>query len=140
MTYEEVKELLKSVRSKKRRLLQLKEYISSERALLTTPGSQKLSEPTVMGSQDNGIEKLYAAHMDTIRKWEDVYNDLFSEMCIEEDKLSVAMQTLSPVEFEVILNRYMLGFSRRKTADTMGYSEDGIKTVIRRAMKKMTKK
>lgn len=140
MTYDEVKGLLISVRSKKSRLVRLQSYIYEERALLTNPGGQNFTTPAVTGSQENGIEKLYTAHLDTIRKWEGIYDNLFVEMCAEEDKLAEAMKSLSPVEYEVILNRYLLGVSRRKTADLMGYSEDGIKTVTRRALKKMTKK
>lgn len=140
MTVDEVKELLKNLRSKKRRLMALQEYIASERSLLLTVSNLDNSSTPVKTSQVNGVEKRYVSHIDRIRKWEMIYDDLFTEMCKDEDKLASAMQNLSPTEYEVILNRYLLGLSRKKAADLMNYTEDGIKSATYRAIKKMTKK
>lgn len=139
MTYEEIKDLLKSVRSKKSRLLAMQEYIAEERQLMLGVNSPQFDGVAVMHSQENGPEERVIKFIDRLNKWKERYDKLFEEMCAEEDLLCELMQKLSPDEYEVILNRYLQGFSRRKTADLMGFTEDGIKSIQRRAFKKMSK-
>lgn len=139
MTYEEVKNLLKSVRSKKSRLLAMQEYIAEERRIMLGVTSPQFDGVSVKHSQENGPEERVIKFIDRLNKWKERYDKLFEEMCAEEDNLAEMMSKLSPEEHEVILNRYLRGISRRKTADLMGFTEDGIKSIQRRALKKMSK-
>ena len=140
MTYEEVKNLLRSVRGKKSRLSALQSYIIEERALMQSVSAmQYQTDVGVVSSTQNNVETRYAKHLDRIKKWQTIYDKLFDEMCEEEDRLAEMMKRLTPEEYEVILNRYLKGVSRRKTADLMGFTEDGLKTITRRALKKMSK-
>lgn len=139
MTYEEIKELLKSVRSKKSRLKAIQFYITEERELLSGVRGMDFDATRVVTTPQNANEERYAMHLDRLVKWQEIYDALFDEMCREEDLLSELMKVLSPTEYEVILNRYMAGISRKKTAEIMNYEEDGIKTIQKRAIRKMSK-
>lgn len=138
MTPDDIKKLLKSVRAKKSRLIALQEYISEELALMSGVGAVDYSKIPVQGSGGNGTEERYAKHADRLARIQSVYDELFDEMCAEEDELVRRMEALDPTEYEVVLNRYMRGISVRKTADIMGYSEDGIYRVQQRAFKKLS--
>lgn len=139
MTSEEIKELLKNVRSKKSRLKALQSYIDEQRALIENVGAVNSDSLGVVSSAQNGTEERYAKHMDRLVQLQSRFDTLFDEMCEEEDKLNELMQRLPPTEYEVILNRYLRGMSRIRTAQIMGYSEDGLKDVQKRAIKKMSK-
>lgn len=138
MTVEEVKELLKSVRSKKSRLLSLQRYINEERSLMGGVSAVDYGKNPVQGSGGNGVEERYIKHADRIAKAQSIYDRLFDEMCAEEDELGRRMERLDLTEYEVILNRYMRGISVRRVADIMGYTEENIYPIQRRAFRKMS--
>lgn len=137
MTREEVKELLKSVRAKKSRLLALQEYINEYRALMSGKGGGGNTSERVSVSTGNSVEERYVKCIDRITHLQNIYDNLFDEMCREEDQLAELMQHLSPTEYEVILNRYLRGIPRKKCAEIMNYSEEGICRIQQRAFKKM---
>lgn len=139
MTEIEVKQLLKSVRSKKSRLLSLQRYINEERSLMGGVSAVDYGKERVQGSGGNGVEERYIKHADRIAKAQKLYDKLFDEMCAEEDELGRRMERLTPTEYEVILNRYMRGISVRRTADIMGYEPTSIYPIQRRAFCKMAK-
>lgn len=139
MTYNEIKELLKSVRSKKSRLKALQEYIAEERALIEGVGAVRYDKVSVISSPGNSTEERYAKLIDKLARLEERFDSLFDEMCAEEDTLAELMQGLPAVEYEVVLNRYLRGISVRDTAKIMGYCDDTIKYHQRQAYKKMSK-
>ena len=139
MTVEEVKSLLKSVKSKKSRLLALQQYIAEERSLMSGVNAVDYAKTPVQGSGGNAQEERYIKHADRIARVEAVYDKLFEDMCAEEDELGRRMERLNPTEYEVILNRYMRGESVAKTAQLMGYERDSIYPIQRRAVRKMAK-
>lgn len=139
MTYEEIKELLRNVRSKKSRLKAIQTYINEEQELMRGVRGMDFDSTRVVTTPINHNEERYVKHLDRILKWQELYDTLFDEMCREEDLLSELMKVLSPTEYEVILNRYMAGISRKKTAEIMNITEDGIKKSQSRAIKKMEK-
>ena len=140
MTGEEIKNLLRTVRSKKSRLKALRAYIDEERALIEGVGAVEYDSRGVVSSVQNETEKRYVRHLSRLNQLEERFDILFDEMCAEEDRLCELMQGLSPTEYEVILNLYLRGLPRRKTARIMGYTEDGIKDIRKRFIKKMSKK
>ncbi len=139
MTYEEVKNLLRNVRSKKSMLSALQSHIAEERALIENIGAVRYDSLRVKSSPINGTEERYTKYMDKLRELQDRFDKLAGDMCEEEDKLAKLMERLSPIEYEVILNRYLRGLSRYETAKLMDYSDDGIKSAQRRALRKMSK-
>ncbi len=139
MTYEEVKALLHNIRSKKSRLKAIKIYIAEERALMDGIGALDYKNIKVLSSPRNNTEERYIRHLERINNLQKRFDILFEKMCAEEEVISTLMDKLSPTEYEVILNRYLRGLSRRATANLMGYSEDGLKDIQSRAIKKMSK-
>lgn len=137
MTYKEVKDLLKSLRSKKSRLKALQLYISEQRALIDGVSGINYENLRVVSSFQNGKEDSYIKHLDRIADLIKRYNNLFNDMCKEEDMLANMMNKLTPTEYEVILNRFYRGISVRKTAMVMNYEESTIKSITQRAIKRM---
>lgn len=138
MTINEVKKILVSVRRKKARLIALQEYIQEELALMSGVGAVDYSKLTVQGSPGNGVEERYVKQSDRLGRIQAHFDTLFTEMCEEEDDLRRRMESLSPIEYEVILNRYMRGFSVKRTADVVGYSEANVYKIQEKAVKKMS--
>lgn len=140
MTYEEVKSLLRSVRSKKSRLKALQSLIAEEHAMMVGVTGISYEATKVTTTPKNASEERYIKHLDRVMKWQAIYDELLDEMCREEDLLAEMMTVLTPTEYEVLLNRYMAGLPRRKTAEIMNITEEGIKKAQSRAIKKMIKK
>ena len=139
MTYEEVKSLFKNIRGKKARLKAMLSYINERRTLIEGVGAVNYDKVAVNSSPGNSIEERYIREMDRLKALQERYDVLHEDLCKDEDLIFNLMQKLDPVEYEVVLNRYLQGLSRRKVADLMGFTEDGIKTIQRRALKKMCK-
>ena len=139
MTYDEVKTLLHNIKSKKSRLKAIKIYIAEERALMDGIGALDYESSKVVSSPQNSTEERYARHLERINNLQKRFDALFGEMCAEEEIVAKLMEKLSATEYEVILNRYLRGLSVRKTANLMNYSEDGLKDIQSRAIKKMSK-
>ena len=139
MSVDAVKCLLRNLKAKKSRLLALQNYINECYALMSGVSAVDYSKTPTRGNAANATENRYISHADHLARIQKMYDELFDAMCAEEDKLAECMHTLSPTEYEVILNRYMRGISVRKTANIMGYSEEGIFKIQQKAFKKISK-
>lgn len=139
MTYDEVSDLLRSVRSMKSQLVAMQAYIDEVRHSMLGVTAQQFDDVAVVHSPTNSTEERVFKYLERYKKWEERYDKLFEEMCFEEDKLCEMMKCLSPTEYEVILNLYLRGLPRLKVADIMNYTEDGIKSVRKRAIRKMSR-
>lgn len=139
MTYKEVQNILQNIRGKKHRVDSLGALIRKEREQLEGVSAVKYDKLTVKSSQDNGTESRYVKSMDRINDLERHYDDLIHDVHNDEKMIFQLMEKLSPTEYEVILNRFLRGLSRVKTARLMNYSEDNVKHLQRQALKKMCK-
>ena len=140
MTVEKVKRRLKSVRGLRVRLLTLQRMIDELADEMSGVGAVDYSKVKVKSSPGNSTENRYIKMADRLKALQDEYNTLFDELCVVEDDLGERMKRLNPTEYQVIYERYLKGirpFSIRKAADKFGYTEDGIKTIQKRAFKKM---
>ena len=140
MTVEKVKRRLKSVRGLKVRLLSLQRQIDELEKDMGGEGAVDYGKVKVKSSPGNSTENRYIKMADRLKALQDEYNTLFDELCVVEDDLGERMKRLNPTEYQVIYERYLKGirpFSIRKAADKFGYTEDGIKTIQKRAFKKM---
>ena len=138
MTYDEVKNLLQGLPGKKKRLAHLREFIDEELAEIVSISSAQYEGPRVASSgAQNGTEERYIKHMDRIREYEKTYDELFAELNKDEKNLMRLMEALTPIEYDVILNRYFRGKSRRDVAVLMHYEEEWIKSLQRSAIEKM---
>ena len=90
----------------------------------------------VVGNKDDKFLRTFA-------KIENLDKDRIA--LIEEKKIIVdfidniykSITNMNNVELDVFKCRYMLGLSRKKTAERLGYTEDRIKQITREIKKKM---
>lgn len=139
MTYKEIQNILQNICGKKHRVDSLGVLIRKEREQLEGVSAVKYDKLTVKSSQDNGTETRYVKSMDRINDLERHYDDLMEDIHNDEKRIFHLMQKLSPTEYEVILNRFLNGFSRPKIARIMNYTVDGVKDIQSRAIRKMSK-
>lgn len=140
MTTEAVKRKLKSVRNLKVRLMALQQQIDELADEISGVGAVDYSKIKVKSSQWNATESRYVKSVDRIMELQQEYETLFDDLCAVEDDLGEMMKRLNPSEYEVIFERYIKGIrpvSIRHVADKFGYTDDGIKTLQKRAFKKM---
>ncbi len=140
MTYKEVQSLLQNLKGKKARLKAMQMYINKEREQLEGVSAVKYDKLIVKASQCNGTEARYIKSMDRLNDLENRYDDLMEDLHNDEKLIFRLMESLSPTEYEVILNRFLRGLSRLKTARIMNFSVDGIKDAQARAIKNMSRK
>lgn len=117
----------------------LQAYINKERALVGGVGAVNYDKVSVDSSSGNSTEERYIKEMDRLKDLQQRYDLLYDDLCQDEEKIFNLMKMLSPTEYEVILNRFLRGLTRVKTACLMNYSEDNIKHLQNQAIKKMSK-
>lgn len=139
MIYSEVQNMLQNIRGKKRRVEALGDYIRKVREELDGVSAVNYDKLVVKSAQDNGTEARYIKALDRLNDLEKHYEDLNEDIHNDENIIFRLMERLSPTEYEVILHRFLNGFSRVKTARLMNYSEDNVKHLQRQALKKMCK-
>lgn len=140
MTVEKVKHKLKSVRSLKVRLFALQREIDELAKEISGVGAVDYGKLKVKSTQGNSTEHRYIKYADRLKSLQDEYDALFAELCALEDELGERMKRLNPTEYQVIYERYIFGIRSvpiMAVANKLGYSEDGIKTLQKRAFKKM---
>lgn len=137
MTYDEAKELLKSISSKKRLLRAMQRRLDEELAQATSLKGFAYDVPKVKGGEGTPAQERYAVHIEKLQK---DFDRVFSEMCAAEDMLSDGLSALSPVEQSIVVDRYMNGKSWRQIEREYGYTHDGAMSMHRRAVKKIMKK
>lgn len=80
------------------------------------------------------------AHIeDYLKKQQEEYDRYINEIENTEEFIFSLMKTLTPVEHQIILNRYMMCYSLNKTARLMYYSPESIKLYTSSAIEKMKK-
>lgn len=139
MTYGEVQNMLQNVKGKKSRLKALEGYIREEREFLEGLSAVRYDKVVVDSSPGNSNEERLVRYMDRLNDLQKRFDILMEDMNNEEKLIDTLMQKLTPTEYEVILNRYLRGLSRVKTARLMKFSVDGVKDIQARAIKKMSK-
>lgn len=138
MTYEEIKNKLRNLQSKKNCLCSLLAYIDERRMQVTGLSAVNYEKLVVENSPGNCSEDRYIKFIDWLNDLQERYEALIEDMRREEEQLNQLMQKLTPTEYEVILNRFFRGLSVAKTARIMNYSIDGVKDAQSRAIKKMS--
>lgn len=140
MTVDSVKRKLKKVRNLKVRLMALEQRINELAEEIDGISAVDYSKVKVRASNGNSVEDRYIKRADRLKDLQDQYNAIFDELCALEDELGERMKRLNPTEYQVLFERYMKGIrllSLSGAAKKFGYSVDGIKTIQKRAFKKM---
>ncbi len=135
MTYEQTKKNLKELLSIKR-LLRIKErQIAEERAQIGV-AAVDYSKERVCGGDPVPEQQRFIEHMERLER---DYIALFDRMCAVEDMLAAHLRDLSEIEQSIVLDHYMDGKSWRRLEDEYGYSRDGLYSINRRAIRKLSK-
>ena len=140
MTVETVKRKLKSVRNLKVRLMALEQRINEIDEEIDGVSAVDYGKEKVKSSNGNAIESRYIRQMDRLKDLQCEYDAIFNDLCAVEDELGERMKRLNPTEYQVVYERYMKGIRLlplNGAAKKFGYSLDGIKTIQKRAFKKM---
>lgn len=136
MSFEETKELLKMLARKRKVVDTIQARINVYK---TDYGSiQSIMSGEVVGGGEfvSKVERL----AERVLLEEEKFVKALDEYFAIEDRLAEAIGDLSPEENEVIVEFYMQGYSERKIARLMNYSESTIKRRRVQAIRKISKK
>lgn len=136
MSFEETKELLKMLARKRKVVDTIQARINVYK---TDYGSiQSIMSGEVVGGGEfvSKVERL----AERVLLEEEKFVKALDEYFAIEDRLAEAIGDLSPEENEVIVEFYMQGYSERKIARIMNYSESTVKRRRVQAIRKISKK
>lgn len=134
MTYEEAKKLLADLRAAKRRANAIKERIADLESDYASIQSSLGGDGTHGGITQSRVEQLAIRVQEEREKHMLALETYFAL----EDKLSDALDTLEPIERDIIIGCYMDGKCNWQVAQDVGYD---IRTIIRKkksALKKIS--
>lgn len=137
MTYEEAKELLKSLEHKKKLCRAKQRQISEEKAQISIAAVDYSRERVQGGSEGNSAQQRYAERMEKLSA---DFDKLLDETFAIEDMLVSRLGELSEIEQTIMIERYMHGKSWRQIERDYEYSIDGVYKINSRAIKKISKR
>ncbi len=134
MTYEEARSLLSDMRAAKRRANAIKARIADIESDAESINSALNNSGVSGGIMRSRVEEL-AVKIETEREKHIVALEKFFEL---EDKLSAAIDTLEPIEKEIILAFYLDGKPNWKVGEIVGFEERTVKRYKSKAIKKIS--
>ena len=136
MTYDEAKSLLSDMQAAKCRANAIKARIADLESDAESIQSALNNSGVSGGIMRSRVEEL-AVKIEAEREKHIAALEAFFEL---EDKLAAAIDTLDPIEKEIILAYYLDGKTNWKIGDELNYSEVYIRKIKERAAKKVAKK
>ena len=133
MTYEEARSLLSEMGAAKRRANAIKARIADLESDAESISSALNNSGVSGGEMVSRVEAL-VIKIETEREKHMAALEAFFEL---EDRLSVAINTLSEIEKEVILAFYLDGKPKWQIADDIGYCMETVKNYKKRAERKI---
>lgn len=137
MTYEEAKELLKSLEHKKKLCRAKQRQISEEKAQISIAAVDYSRERVQGGSERNSAQQRYAERMEKLSA---DFDKLLDETFAIEDMLVSRLGELTPIEQSIMVDRYMNGKSWRQIEADYHYGANNSFKIHQRAIKKIVKK
>ncbi len=136
MTYDEAKNLLKSL-TDKRKLYRVKERMLAE-AINESPtiSAVRYDGIHVDGGENTPVQQRY---IERVERLENERDKAFTEMCDIEDYISRNLSLLSPIEQTIIIERYMNGKSWKKLEREYCYSQQNLYVIHQKAIKNFSK-
>lgn len=136
MTYLEVRNLLADMRAAKRRANAIKARIADIESDAESINSALSNSGVSGGAMRSRVEEL-AIKIESEREKHIAALETYFAL---EDKLSEALDTLDPIERDVIIGCYLDGKTNWKVAQELGYEERTIRRKKNRAIEKISKK
>lgn len=134
MTYEEARQLLSDMRAAKRRANAIKARIADIESDAESIQSALNNSGVSGGIMRSRVEEL-AVKIETEREKHIAALEKFFEL---EDRLAAAIDTLEPIERDVIVGCYLDGKPNWKVGETVGLEERTVRRYKKRAIKKIT--
>lgn len=144
MTYDEVKKLLEDMRAQERLCLRIEEEIKNILGIYITLGCPSgYPKETMPIPVDGGGRQPYLMSLERLNerlgKRREVFVAELTKKFDLEDKLAEAIQTLTPVQQEIIVGYYMHNNTHYKLANACGYCDRQIKRIKREAINKIAR-
>lgn len=136
MTYLEVRNLLSDMRAAKRRAHSIKARIADLESDAESINSALNNSGVSGGSMRSRVEEL-AIKIESEREKHISALETYFAL---EDKLSAALDSLDPIERDVIIGCYMDGKTNWKVAQDVGYEKRNLQYIKSRAIKKISEK
>lgn len=133
MTYEEARQLLSDMRAAKRRANAIKARIADIESDAESIQSALNNSGVSGGVMRSRVEEL-AVKIETERE---KHMQALEAYFALEDKLAAAIDTLEPMEKEVIIGCYLDGKYNWQIAQVVGYTDRNVKYIKQRAIKKI---
>jgi RNA polymerase sigma factor (sigma-70 family) len=136
MTYLEVRNLLSDMRAAKRRANSIKARIADLESDAESINSALNNSGVSGGSMRSRVEEL-ALKIESEREKHVAALETYFAL---EDKLSTALDSLDPIEKDVIIGCYLDGKYNWQVGESIGYSVETIKRKKRSAIRKISEK
>ena len=134
MTYDEIKSLLKRLSENKKLLRVIQKQIDEARENAMIIPTLSYEKERVKGGETTPAQQRYIEHLE---KLEERFKDVFDSICLAEDMISDNLQSLTPTEQTIIIERYMHGKSWRQIERDFHYSEKHPFKIHNNALKKI---
>lgn len=134
MTFEQAKTLLTDMRAAKRRANAIKARIADLESDYASIQSSLGGDGTYGGTVQSRVEQLALRVAEERERHMAALEAYFAL----EDRLAASIDTLDPMERDVIIGCYMDGRRNWEVGEEVGYSVETIKRYKRRAIKKMS--
>lgn len=136
MTYQEVRSLLADMRAAKRRANAIKARIADIESDAESINSALSNSGVSGGAMRSRVEEL-AIKIESEREKHITALETYFAL---EDKLSTALDSLDPIEKDVIIGCYLDGKYNWQVGESIGYSVETIKRKKRSAIRKISEK
>lgn len=137
MTFEEAKQLLKDYKGIKKRLKSEQAKIVELRLSLTSVKVTDYGKSRVKGGQASAYVD---AILDRIEKIETRCTEMMNKLFEIEDVISESIDSLSPLEQSMIIDRYIHGYSWKRICREHHYCERQVRRKVDESLKKISKK
>lgn len=140
MTYNECKELLKSIKRNRALLRSIEKKLAEDDRFIFISAID-YSKPVVKGGIGTTKQEQYCELSEKIEGRKKVLKDqaeqLMCDIFLAEDTITGALPSLTPLEQEIIIECYLNGESNIAVAKKNNYSLQHIKKLKNRAVKKI---
>lgn len=134
MTFEEAKKLLSDLRAAKRRANAIKARIADLESDATSIQSALSGNGMTSGDTMRSRVEELAIKVESEREKHMLALEAYFAI---EDKLADALDTLEPIERDIIIGCYMDGKYNWQVGESIGYSVESVKIYKRRAIRKI---
>ena len=137
MTYDEVKLLLKQLSENKKLMRVIQRQIEEARQQAILIPALSYEKERVKGGESTPTQQRFIEHLERL---ESQFSAVLETVCKTEDMIAENLQSLTPTEQTIIIERYIHGKSWKTLQKEYSYSPEGVFKIHSRALKKISKR